>query len=541
MDLGADNNNASAHQPAPNNAGPANQNPANNAALANDVVPAAGPSNGVGPTNQNAGDNVQDISANPVMAIPANQNLPGDTPTCGANQDLAGDMLAANWNAVPATSVASGIGVDDDGDELFDDDAEYSNSPGHGNHSTIKSSTEQPSSPIAMSSHTTLSLASQTLDVMRQQMPSSHQDDRMILGSSSMIDSCTMSESHSTMDQTQSSTAPRMSGSDDEEAVVNEKSVVVVSGARSGTVGNKGYASGPELVSYGVVVEDGIFYSAQSVDIEMIDSVSSRDESKDMPSTSGVQTAIFRHDPLPGSSRIMPSNMHNTAELSTPSVDNDVDSPSSKRPRLNDDNPDLGRHDDRKSSGVAAIQGEDNMLLATTDSRKARNSGKSLRGRKKGLVKRAGLPRFVNQSCQAVSEEIRETTKKVQDPPTGAIPAASSTSESPSTSATSHLDSSHLVLDSPVLQSASSNGTPLAASGKRLVRRVSDIDENSDTQSATTKRKCKAPKRKPDKKDKATSTSDPVLEDDHSQVCQPSLTLKVFLFLNRPAVPRSNS
>ena len=36
-------------------------------------------------------------------------------------------------------------------------------------------------------------------------------------------------------------------------------------------------------------------------------------------------------------------------------------------------------------------------------------------GRKKGIVKKQGAYNKMNQSCQAVSEEIRETTKKAKE------------------------------------------------------------------------------------------------------------------------------
>ena len=36
-------------------------------------------------------------------------------------------------------------------------------------------------------------------------------------------------------------------------------------------------------------------------------------------------------------------------------------------------------------------------------------------GRKKGIMKKDGAYKKMNQSCQAVSEEIRETTKKAKE------------------------------------------------------------------------------------------------------------------------------
>ena len=114
--------------------------------------------------------------------------------------------------------------------------------------------------------------------------------------------------------------------------------------------------------------------------------------------------------------------------------------------------------------------------------------GKSLIGSRKGVVKRSHPSRLVHQSCQAVSEEIRQSTKKAKEGED--VSDANPIGQSDSIAGSS---------ESPRLTSKRQHSPPVdTAHGEMFSRRAGG--------------------KRPKMCDQATSTSDPVIEDDHIQV-----------------------
>ena len=189
-----------------------------------------------------------------------------------------------------------------------------------------------------------------------------------------------------------------------------------------------------------------------------------------------------------------------------------------------------------------------------------RGKGKSLRGSKKGLVKRSPTSESAgdvrNQSCQAVSEEIRETTKKAKEKDEAARKEGRATKESAvpdkkdsgqvqscvrrcpihshpnnqPTSAELSPSTSNLGADSQSESVSQSNSnqppSPVGASSNRTEPEAEEVRSSrtmgtqtgsrSGSRSRDTSRKTS--RRKPNMCDQATSTSDPVIEEDHVQV-----------------------
>ncbi len=147
--------------------------------------------------------------------------------------------------------------------------------------------------------------------------------------------------------------------------------------------------------------------------------------------------------------------------------------------------------------------------------------GKSLRGSKKGIVKKSTnkMGSKVNQSCQASSEEIRETTKKAKEKEESTKPQTVTTrSQAASAEGQSkvvlHGDQSNTEAGSSGHESISSSttGTGPATRGNSIsvsgpATRGSSISKGGV-------------KRKTNMVDQATSTSDPVIEEDTVQVSQ---------------------
>ena len=114
--------------------------------------------------------------------------------------------------------------------------------------------------------------------------------------------------------------------------------------------------------------------------------------------------------------------------------------------------------------------------------------GKSLIGSRKGVVKRSHSSRLVHQSCQAVSEEIRQSTKKAKEgEDVGDVNPISQSDPIPGSSESPRSSSKRQ--HSPTVDTAH---------GETFSRRVGG--------------------KRPKMCDQATSTSDPVIEDDHIQV-----------------------
>ena len=118
--------------------------------------------------------------------------------------------------------------------------------------------------------------------------------------------------------------------------------------------------------------------------------------------------------------------------------------------------------------------------------------GKSLVGSRKGVVKRSAPSRVVHQSCQAVSEEIRQSTKRAKEE--GEI-----------------LDLNPCRV--PLSNAASSAGPSMPSSGTK--RSQCETAEDEGDEEAFSRR---VGGKRPKMCDQATSTSDPVIEDDHIQV-----------------------
>ena len=115
---------------------------------------------------------------------------------------------------------------------------------------------------------------------------------------------------------------------------------------------------------------------------------------------------------------------------------------------------------------------------------RACDKGKSLVGSRKGVVKRSAPSRVVHQSCQAVSEEIRQSTKRARE-------------------------EGEIIDLNPCHVSVSSGGSSTPSSGTK--RSTADEPEGE-----TFNRRVGG--KRPKMCDQATSTSDPVIEDDHIQV-----------------------
>ena len=127
--------------------------------------------------------------------------------------------------------------------------------------------------------------------------------------------------------------------------------------------------------------------------------------------------------------------------------------------------------------------------------------GKSLTGSKKGIVKRSCKPLQVSQSCQAVSEEIREATKKAKELSTG---------DTSTTNGSCSVTSNSLASGVLVTNSKFGQQVRVCSSSSTFAESLSDQEFAASTSNA--------PKYKPNMHDKATSTSDPVMEEDHDQV-----------------------
>ena len=119
--------------------------------------------------------------------------------------------------------------------------------------------------------------------------------------------------------------------------------------------------------------------------------------------------------------------------------------------------------------------------------------GKSLVGSRKGVVKRSAPSRVVHQSCQAVSEEIRQSTKRAKEE--GEI-----------------LDLNPCRV--PLSNAVSSAGPSMPSSGTK--RSQCETEDEGEGEAFSRRVRGKRPKMC----DQATSTSDPVIEDDHIQVRQ---------------------
>ena len=120
--------------------------------------------------------------------------------------------------------------------------------------------------------------------------------------------------------------------------------------------------------------------------------------------------------------------------------------------------------------------------------------GKGLVGSRKGVVKRSAPSRVVHQSCQAVSEEIRQSTKRAKEE--GEI---------------LDLNPCRVPL-SNAGSSTSSAGPSTPSSGTK--RSQCETEDEGEGEAFSRRVGGKRPKMC----DQATSTSDPVIEDDHIQV-----------------------
>ncbi|XP_067686174.1 F-box only protein 38-like [Haliotis asinina] len=175
-------------------------------------------------------------------------------------------------------------------------------------------------------------------------------------------------------------------------------------------------------------------------------------------------------------------------------------------------------HNDLSASKIA---GDDNMYLFTPEEVEAmdfgkdnpgeedqddetkcynmrpRKRGKSLTGKKKGLVKKRrkldsivkANPNMHDKCCQAVSDEIRETTKRAKE--------------------------QEEARQAPASAPSSKGGS---CCGKRTLKNRSVVHESESSSRNETQRLKLGQRRKTNMCDKATSTSDPVIEDDHIQV-----------------------
>ena len=177
--------------------------------------------------------------------------------------------------------------------------------------------------------------------------------------------------------------------------------------------------------------------------------------------------------------------------------------------------------------------------------------GKSLQGKKKGLVKKSSkgssvaTGNVVNQSCQAVCEEIRETTRKAKESSSGSAEEESSKTAEASTesgksaqvqTATNRTEesvekSSKSASTSPARPEQQVGSKPMSSvlvgsnpSGNNGSLTSQEAKEKNKTTSTQTSRVCApkglpSPKKtKPNMIDKSTSTSDPVMEEDTIQV-----------------------
>lgn len=166
-----------------------------------------------------------------------------------------------------------------------------------------------------------------------------------------------------------------------------------------------------------------------------------------------------------------------------------------------------------------------------------KGKGKSLRGRKKGLVKgtRQGESHISNrnQSCQAVSEEIRETTKKAKDSdmkcsvdlPTkkncrtdGSVNASCPVHSKPSATTVEPCDSEE--------QSAKPMKNISSFEDRRTCTRATQTDSLNGNSARNTENYRLL---KPNMCDQSTSTSDPVIEEDHIQVSRAIFICRLFV------------
>ena len=143
-----------------------------------------------------------------------------------------------------------------------------------------------------------------------------------------------------------------------------------------------------------------------------------------------------------------------------------------------------------------------------------RGKGKSLHGKKKGLVKKSKCQSVSqevstsNQSCQAVSEEIRKSTKSIKKTEgQGDLRGNDSKWTSDRSTSKSH--------GAPGgSKSSSDEGGPKNGTG--MSNNKTNASDNSGKWSS----------RKVIMVDRSTSTSDPVIEEDHKQVSFPKLYIK---------------